>query len=118
MITIDKAYKCEFCRKLYQMKKWAIRHEERCKKNPQNDRPCFTCEHIDKIDKEFYFDTYHGEGCRLVSVLKCGKKDICVYPPSVEFSDKGPYEFGDILNEPMPKKCKDHLSIYAECKLT
>jgi hypothetical protein len=54
MITETKTiYKCEHCRKLYQVKAAAERHENKCKRRPDYQRACFGCAFITKKDVEF-----------------------------------------------------------------
>ena len=55
-------YRCEFCRKIYQLAHFAIRHEYICYKNPVNDRICFRCVNLSKKNTEVFFDTHRGEG--------------------------------------------------------
>ena len=121
MIVLSKAYKCEYCSKLYQMRYYAERHETRCRKNPENNRLCMDCIHLENAVETYYFDTFNGECERTVKVLKCGKKGIYVYPVSVKFSQMGPYEFDDIANEEMKKECDDYaifdLDVLTELKL-
>lgn len=60
MITsIIECYKCEYCRKFYQIKRFAENHEKSCKKNPANDRACFGCKYLNKKDIEY--DSSHPE---------------------------------------------------------
>ena len=106
MKTINKpCYRCEYCRKLYEIKNYAESHESNCKKNPINARPCFYCDQVEMKSEEFYFDTDYGDDSRVVKAVYCKAKKVFIYPPSVGRSDQGPYEFGDIANVPMPKTC-------------
>lgn len=105
MITEKKEiYKCEFCRKIYQMKRAAEFHELICTKNPTNKRPCFGCDNIEKRDIVKYEDYYGGnEVKRTINVLYCKAKDVYLYPPKVEIKNNA-LDFGE-TNEPMPKDC-------------
>lgn len=110
MITITKpTYKCEHCRKMYQVKGACEKHEKACSKNPINDRPCFDCDHCEKVTVSHIFDTFQGEGKEFVSVLKCKEKNIFLVPPKAEH--RGNYYEGESLgdgelpNESMPKQC-------------
>jgi len=50
-----KAFKCEFCSKLYQVKGTCKRHELYCKNNPVNKFPCLgSCTHLEVA---YYTDT-------------------------------------------------------------
>lgn len=106
IVATETTYRCEHCRKLYVREHFAVTHEANCKNNPVNARPCFYCPHLEKVQREYCFDTYHGDDVRMVGVLFCSKVDSCLYPPAVERSGQGPYELGDDSNEPMPKACK------------
>ena len=113
MITHNKpTYKCEHCRKLYQIKEACEKHEPACSKNPDNFRPCFDCNHCDKVTVTHLFDTFQGEGKENVRVLKCKEKNIFLVPPKAEH--RGNYYEGEALgdgelpNESMPKKCDKH----------
>lgn len=101
---IKEIYKCDFCNKLYQKKAACEAHEFICFKNPDNKRPCYGCIHLEKIKADLYFDTFQGEGCRKVDVFHCNAKDIYIHTPQVEAKGNA-FEFGDKLNEPMPKQC-------------
>ena len=104
-IINNPCYRCEFCRKLYELKHYAELHETNCKGNPINARPCFYCEQVEMKSEEFFFDTYYGDDSRVVKALYCKAKEVFIYPPSVGRSQHGPFEFGDIGNDPMPKTC-------------
>lgn len=101
--TIE-VYNCDYCNKLYQVKKAVIQHELICTKNPVNKRPCFECEHLTKAEYKIYFDAFDGEHEKTVNILYCKKKQIFVYPPRVEIKNNA-YELGYMKNEPMPKDC-------------
>jgi len=100
---IKEIYKCEFCNKLYQVKKSAIKHELQCWKNPLNNRPCFNCNHLVKNRVTVYENYYGEDNERSVDLLYCNKKLIFLYPPKVEL--KGNAFDLDEINEPMPKQC-------------
>jgi len=104
-ILFKTMYCCDHCQKLYQSKSNATRHENRCRKNPLNIRACHDCEHLAMVKTEYYFDSYCGEHESIVNVLFCKALDTYIYPPKVEWSTKGPYEFGDKENKPMPMEC-------------
>ena len=103
-IETREVYKCEFCRKLYQIKKWAVIHEDGCRKNPKNWRACHGCPFLEKIEADYWHDTYFGEDVMKVRVLHCSEKEVYIYPPIVE-AKGNLLDFGDKPNEPMPMQC-------------
>lgn len=109
MITETKEiYKCEHCRKMYQIKRFAEAHEEARAKNPENKRACFGCKFLNKREKVVYFDTWNGEATRTFELCHCSKKEIFLYPPKVEHKGNS-LDLGDEFNEPMPKNCPDYV---------
>ncbi len=105
MKELKRAYKCEYCSKLYQRKTACENHEKHCTKNIDNHRACFGCAYLNKKQTWHYFDTYCSESKEKLSLLHCGEKEIFLYPPKIEVK-KNWFDLGDELNEPMPKKCK------------
>ena len=107
MITeVKEIHKCEYCRKIYQVKRFAEWHEVVCKKNPDNKRACFGCEFLEKKEKTLYEDhPLGGEYEYKRDLLFCKKKEIYLYPPVVEHKGNW-FELG-INNDPMPKECSD-----------
>ena len=57
-----KAYKCQHCRKIYVRLFAAERHEDLCKKNPENMPACWNCKHLGK-DKMPDIMCYDECGC-------------------------------------------------------
>ena len=107
-----EVYKCDFCRRLYQVKGAAQKHEARCKKNPANDRPCFGCVHLTKKRVEIYSDTWEGgEIVRDVSVFFCKVKEIFMHSPTSDHK-KSVFDLGDFENHPMPIECEDRSQCY------
>ncbi len=105
MITETKTiYKCDYCKKLYQIKCACGRHELSCTKNPENDRPCFHCQHLHKKETEIFVDRYDGEHSYALELLHCNKLNHFLYTPQIE-QKKNWYELGE-ENNPMPKQCK------------
>lgn len=106
IIETKEVYKCEYCRKMYQLKRFAESHEEMCVKNPENQRACFGCKFLDKKETVLYYDSpMGGELTRKVSLCHCSKKEIFVYPPKVEIKGNV-FDLGYDINEAMPKKCE------------
>lgn len=93
--TIE-AHFCDHCNKLYQRKHAAIKHEERCYKNPVNHRPCFECKHL----------TYGKYGGK--KLLFCTKKQHFLYTPQNEIKRNWKF-LARAKNEPMPKVCALYL---------
>jgi len=105
MITETREiYKCEYCNKLYQIKRFADYHELMCKKNPRNKRACFGCINLSKKTITDYFDMQDGEHEREVKLLYCKKLECFLYPPQVEMKQNAIDLDG--INKPMPKKCE------------
>ena len=112
MILYEKTtFKCEHCRKLYQIKSACERHEKACSKNPNNERACFGCKFCQKVGVEVTMDKVYGEFTRNVSLLMCKKKDHYLVPPNahhrgnfIEGEDIGD---GSKENKPMPIECGD-----------
>lgn len=105
MITETKTiYKCEYCKKLYQIKRFAIQHENICKKNPKNDRLCFNCTYLIKkyVCIEDCDDQCKGNAdCNRYSFFYCSETDSFIYPPYVK-----PAPLIEDENKRMPQECK------------
>lgn len=110
MITETKqVYKCEHCRKMYQLKRFAEMHELLCVKNPDNKRACFGCKFLNKKETVVYYDSpMGGELTRTLSLCHCSKKEVFVYPPRVEIKGNM-VDLGYDSNEPMPVSCELYL---------
>lgn len=110
MITETKViYKCEYCNKLYQIKKWAIYHEQCCHKNPLNKRACLDCSSLGKKDITIYTgvgDEFGNESEGVRSLFYCNKKSQFMHLPKSEHK-KNIFELGYETNHPMPLKCDD-----------
>lgn len=114
IIETKEVYKCEHCRKLYQIKKFAIIHEQVCKKNPENYRACFGCKFLIKKEATIFEDhPMMGESQYDANILFCSSKNIFVYPPIVEHKGNS-FELGDELNEPMPIECELYKDQYED----
>ena len=106
-------YKCEYCNKLYQIKKWCEYHELLCKKRPDYLRPCHSCIHIEKVNETIFADYggIHGEEIEItVNVLYCKKIDSFIYPPSVAVKGNA-FDMGYQENIEMPKTCEYFIKI-------
>lgn len=106
MKTIEMTiYKCEHCNKIYQKKFYCEAHVSRCRKNPDNDRPCFHCTHLEMKTVEYgWYNLNEGKAVETRDALFCNRLKHCVYPPYVT----NPYDEGllEDVNEPMPRECE------------
>lgn len=88
-----KAYKCDFCGKLYKREGNCIRHENVCRKNPDNHFKCFDCKHLELPQDNDYHCMY------------CKKEKTYMIPISS-------FKKGYISNVPTrivtPEECKDY----------
>lgn len=100
-------YFCGFCNKRYLSEYWCLEHEEKCDKNPENHRACFNCIHLEMDHEAIIYEQhyYGGETERKVSAFYCKKLGKYVIPPVAEHKGNA-YEFGDKINQPMPKECE------------
>jgi len=105
-------YKCDHCRKAYQVKRFAEYHELICSKNPDNDRPCYSCTHLIKKEAVIYSGHDNYFTSEPVNVKRyfcyCKKKDIFMFTPKNAI--KGNFDHidedgGNFENHPMPKEC-------------
>ena len=106
-------YKCDYCNKLYQIKKYAINHEPRCKKNPANKQRCLEgCTWlIEKEVKYLWENTYVSEVIKK-DILFCEKKNKYVYPFWVNNPILQEDIIGEIANDIMPSECKSFSTEY------
>ena len=89
-MKIIKAYKCEYCGKIYKSKAWAIKHELICRKNPKNYQPCFFCEFLEKkevtyTEQVFKCLIFGGNGKfndieNKKEIFYCKKKQVYTFP--------------------------------------
>ena len=101
-------YKCEYCNKLYQIKRYCEYHELACKKRPDYLRPCHSCKILDKINAKALpgvSDWYGSEIERDVNVLFCKARDCFIHPPSVAAKGTA-FDMMDKENIEMPKECE------------
>lgn len=65
IIKTQETYRCEYCRKLYVVKKAAVKHEKYCKNNPANMHMCFQyCQHLERtreIEEQAYGNLEYTE---------------------------------------------------------
>lgn len=104
------AYKCEHCKKLYIREANCKKHEMKCRRNPEHQRACYSCKHLEKVKAvSVSYDPYFGEVESGVMVLFCKKMQKAVHPSFVEGYDSLRRSGVEILNEVMPKEC-EHLA--------
>lgn len=107
-------YKCDYCNKLYQVKRFAINHEVSCKKRPDYLRPCHSCQILEKKRETIWtgYGDWSGDECeRVVDVLFCKKLDCFIYPPSVAAKGNA-FDMGDKSNVEMPIECEHFIDRY------
>jgi len=102
MKTLSAAYRCEFCRKLYELKPAAELHESLCRLNPNNWRPCHNCIHSKKKEQHIFHSITEGYS---TSLIFCEKREHFIYPPNKEAKAKR-IPMDDIENLPMPIECE------------
>lgn len=106
IIETKEVYKCEYCRKLYQLKRFAVSHEVSCSKNPDNKRACYGCKFMEKKNTSVYVDhPVMGETSYVATLCHCSKKELFLYPHKVEHKGNS-IDLGYELNEPMPRVCE------------
>jgi len=105
IIETKEVYKCEHCRKLYQIKKACALHEPKCKKNPDNKQKCYDgCKHLIKKEVTYNWDAYDGEHKSVKEILFCDAKEEGVYPYWINGLLQEDIN-GEIQNNVMPKEC-------------
>ncbi len=97
-------YKCIYCNKIYQLKRFAEKHHLRCRKNPKNIGCCNFCVHIDKKKFEVECSARGREYEEERSSLYCSKQDIYLKPRWSSGNIEG-YFCDSPTIEKMPLKC-------------
>ena len=99
-------YECEHCRKYYKLKRFAILHEPKCRKNPINKQRCYDgCVHLVKKEVTYFWDHFDGSHESKKEILFCNAKQEGVYP---FWMNRPLYQEdieGEIPNEVMPCEC-------------
>jgi len=110
MITeVQTIYRCEHCKKLYQLSHACLKHEKTCKKNPENARACFFCQFLDYEVATIYDGKGNEQYKR--ELPYCAKLKSFMYPPIIEHKGK-PSDMGEQENQPMRKKCDMRRGMY------
>ena len=79
-------YFCDYCNKLYQRKFHCEKHENLCKKNPENIPVCYGCMFLEMVHEKHDFEVHYDDfnitriEKRNISILKCNKLNIYVKP--------------------------------------
>lgn len=111
IVNTKPTYKCEHCRKLYQIQSACERHEIRCSKNPDNFKACYDCQFLEKIEVEVNTQDYNGnDNFSQRSIMHCSKLQKYLIPLKLEYSDstylQEDIEDGEKENVKMPKECE------------
>lgn len=107
-IETKEIYKCDYCRKLYQIKKWCKLHEPVCRKNPLNKSKCFEgCIHLTKKSIIHYVDNPDGDNEERREILYCKVKKQGVYPNWISGLESADIE-DELPNNVMPKECEEY----------
>lgn len=107
-IETKEIYRCGHCNKYGLSKGAMVRHEKICYKNPDNFRPCLSCQHLTKrdviieSDNYTYAETYQNRE-RKVSLFFCSKKDTFLWTPQNKIRGNE-IESGE-SNMYMPEQC-------------
>lgn len=116
MITETREiYKCEHCRKVYQIKRYCESHEPKCSKNPINIPKCLGCKHLENIEIKFepmYCGYQNNDELMSGNGFRCNKKEVFMYHPKLEHGDYGvpdyvQFDNNEILQERMPTDCDE-----------
>ncbi len=100
-------YKCDHCKKLYQVKRACAKHEDNCTRNPKNIAACSGCVFIEQRPTEYWYDTGYGEFSGKSIKFHCKKLDKDLYPHKVVRTgllERYPENFED--QEQMPTTCE------------
>jgi hypothetical protein len=120
-------YKCDHCSKKLFRKHAMTNHENKCSQNPKNIRACFDCAMCEsvKIKYEPEPQIYDGDLSESTA-FKCMSKNVFMYPPKMEYSEKGipsyvEYQNEEISQEKMPLTCdikkrqSDDMELFFSC---
>lgn len=100
-------YRCEFCKKEYQVGAACKVHEIRCVNNPDNKIACIGCDFIQTVEKGVGYENDYGyTEMKSSNGFFCKKKGIGMYPPKAVHKDlirRFPETFKG--EERMPTEC-------------
>ena len=98
-------WQCDHCGRIYKLPCTCKKHEDTCKKNPENQHPCFYCYYLKKEKLEFDF----GD---LYMTFKCEKYGHWMYSHKAKML-RHPCST-DEEHVQMPLKCENYTSIFEE----
>ena len=85
MKEITKAYKCDYCGRVFSTKSGASKHETHCRKKPSNIACCRCCKHIERKVEEVADLSDEGYPCRKrITIFHCKERGVNLYHPKVE----------------------------------
>lgn len=110
MITKENVtvYQCEHCKKKLFKDYAMIKHEKYCGANPENFTVCSDCDHMERREIEYFFDTYEGQQSDKSNGFYCNCLKTYIYPVFIEhrtFFIQNPEQFEDQI--PFKKQCED-----------
>lgn len=99
-------YFCDHCNKVYQRKHNCVKHEDLCKKNPENIPLCYSCEFCEKKETNLNVEVerlganlgvYYDEEIKTFSLLFCKAKNVYLVP--IVSNKKGSNFCPNVLDE-------------------
>ena len=112
-------YNCDHCNKRLLHKGYMERHEKECFANPANQRPCFSCGHVERVEVEYDSGTLGANKepwFRATQGFKCTLKDKLLIPPKARFKNERSdtsidfvqYKGIETEQYDMPKDCAEY----------
>ncbi len=100
---------CQYCRKYYKRKDFAIKHEKYCHKNPNNKHACLVlCKYLkkEKTESEFCIHTgcYDSYPKTVFTCTKTGQEMYSYVAERMNIESR----FGEDLGIRMPLECDDY----------
>jgi len=103
---VKEVYYCDYCKKHGLHKGKMAYHEKICRKNPENDRPCWSCYYLTSKEMGVCLKDYRGiEYEKTVELFYCQKMDCFLYTPQNQIKGNQ-FDLGEYVNNPMPKNCE------------
>ena len=106
-----KIYTCDYCSKHYKHAGRCEYHELICTKNPENQRACYGCGHLTKIEVTIDAGQVYPDGsCRErdVDVLFCKKLNVMIHTPQNAIRGNQ-FEHAEYENVEMRKECSERI---------
>lgn len=94
IIKRTTVYKCSHCGALFTCEKNCLKHEPRCKRNPDVHSRCYSCALFDKdlTHEDVTYTNAKGEAKTSRRVkMRCAARDVRLYSPAT------PREIADVL---------------------